>query len=247
MKKILFTAVSALAMGAAIAADSTQFGVLKVPSSTTNTIVSVPWLESGTGSDSVTVSNLVLTSGLSNGDTIKLFENGAYTKTWVLDNGVWTGGNVVSGNNDVKQSGNDQTTIARGKAIMLTRTGNDLSKGFYIMGKPASAGVQVTLGSGYSLVAPPSVAAVDVNTGITWNNIDAKDKLMVPSISGTTMTTLSWVDPKGANNRKWCVFSQSQFKWEESQLKIPAGAGAWFINGGEGSGTKSFTFGTVAQ
>jgi len=183
------------------------------------------------------------------GDELKYYSGNNTYLVWRLladSQGVkyWSGGNMVNDNvvSDVPNA-QDQSVV-RGQAIILKRANPE--NGFYIMGKPASAAVQVPLGLGYSLVAPPSVAAVDVNTGLTWNNIHAKDKLMVPSISGTSMTTLSWVDPKGGNNRKWCVFSQSTFKWEVSQLKIPAGAGAWFINGGTGS-NKSFDFGTVAQ
>jgi len=223
MKKILFTAVSALAMSAAIAADSTQFGVLKVPSSAKDTIVAVPWLESGTGNQAVTVSNLVLTAGLQDGDTLKLFENGAYTQGWQLKNGAWEPGTVTTGDDVKSQSGNDQTTIARGKAIMLTRPSSERANFFYLMGKPSDASGEITLGSStkkgtpvFTLVAPPSVSATNVNS-LEWTGINGRyDALIVQQTDGTSVT-LSWKEGTG-----WRTPAGS------ADATISAGIGAWF-------------------
>lgn len=223
MKKILFSAISAFAVvGVALAADSTQFGVLKVPSSAKDTIVAVPWLESGTGNQAVTVSNLVLTAGLQNGDTLKLFENGAYTQGWELKNGAWEPGTVTTGDNVKSQSGNDQTTISRGKAIMLTRPDSGRANCFYLMGKPSDASGEVTLGSPaekgttvFTLVAPPSVSATGVNS-LTWTGINSRcDALLVQQENGT-LATLSW------NGTGW------QTSDRRTDATIPAGIGAWF-------------------
>lgn len=237
MKKLLFTAVSALAIaGAAVAVDSTQFGVLPVVSSASNTVVSVPWLESGTGSDNVKVADLVLTAGLSNGDELRLYDGSSYSQFWRLENNQWVAGTKV-GDGGTEPSGNDQTTIARGKALMLIRT--NPGNVFYIMGKPAAltdAEKTLALASGtkdapaYSLIAPPTVDDVDANdtSKFTWTNMKAgKDHLYIGSLStGSAIKDYVW----------------SGKRWKDADgntvVPIKSGTGFWFKSTDNTTGSK---------
>lgn len=219
MKKILFTAVSALAFASfADGVASTEFGALCVPSSTAETIVSVPWLESGTGAENISVSNLVLTAGLHDGDTLDLYQGGTLAKGWVIENGAWKPGD--------KGSGSDQTKIVRGSALILTRT-NPIGSCFYLMGKPATGTGHVDLQpSGYTMIAPTKVDAATSISSLTWNNLEAKKDYLYVFKDGVLKTyryfTNGWYDMStGA---------------QTTGSEIPAGTGAWFY-------TKSATTG----
>jgi len=240
MKKILFTAVSALAIGAAVAADSTQFGVLKVPSSAKQTIVSVPWLASGTGSGSVKVADLVLTAGLTEGDELRLYANGKMSQSWRLNaDKEWEGGTNVSGDDQKSQSGNDQTTIDRGQALMLVRSKPSEPAYFYIMGKPAASEEgSTTMLSGtaaapaYTLIAPSRTK--DTNVGdLTFTGLQsAQDYLILGD--GDVPRPLTYVS---GDNKGWYNPRTKQY----NDVSIPAGKGAWFMS--KSSGEKSVSWG----
>jgi len=239
MKKILFSAVSALAVAAAFAEGvaSTEFGVLKVPSSVQKTIVSVPWLKSDTGSSSVCVSDMVLTAGLCAGDLLKVYRpsTGKYD-SWVLaeKEGVlyWASvnqqGDGYSGNSESP----DTATVDRGGAFILDRCGKPssgprvLTGGFCIMGKPASLSQSekvLDLAGGtssapvYTLIAPPVVTDANAND-FKWSGLKAgKDNLLVCGLDGTIKSYLwsgkQWKDSAGGNT-----------------ATIKAGTGVWFMS-----------------
>jgi len=203
MKKILFTAVSALAISAAIAADSTQFGVLPVTAPTTRTLVAVPWCEASTTGSNVAISNLILTANLHAGDTLDALANdGTTLGTWTLTAGAgdvfyWKAPvNIVTSKG--VQSGIDaaQQTVARGLAVALTRkgTGTDLTNPFYVMGQVASGNPSVTISPGqgnapcYNMIAPPSTVAQKLNSTSSghcaaWsgNPINENDRIIIPT------------------------------------------------------------------
>jgi len=229
MKKILFTAVSALAIGAAIAADSTQFGVLRVPSSTAQTIVAVPWAESSTDGSNVSVSNLVLTAGLTDGDELLYYKGGTGYESWVLSGGQWTPGNNATENGVTKSKNASDQRIPPGKAIILKRQ-NPSSDGFCIMGKPTTAAASMELPSGqYSLIAPPTVNADGwaINGAGHWSGLQsAKETLSIPNPTTGIMDTYRYIGSQWKNT-----------KTGATDALIPVGTGAWFYS--SGSGTKT--------
>lgn len=241
MKKILCTAVSALALAAfADGVNSTEFGVFPVPSTAPQTIVSVPWLASGTGTDPVKVADIVLTAGLTSAapgveaDVLKYYDGSIWyawtltekdgVKSWVADEGVPA-----------------EQAVVRGRALLLNRP-NEATRAdkFYIMGKPSTAAGAVELGSGYTLIAPPAVSgSTDVNTGMTWTNIDAADQLIVPT-TDSKLITLTYRKTDKAETTGWGKMNTSTHKWEKTG-SIPAGFGAWFSNNGT-TANKSYSF-----
>jgi len=243
MNKLFLSAVSVFAIaGIAVAADSTQFGVLKVPSTAAQTIVSVPWLESTTTDKAVAVSNLVLTAGLTKGDTLKWYDSSAGDyKVWTLveKDGVkyWSSPTMVSG------SGADPTAdpatqgIARGQAIILTRS--VYAEGFYIMGKPATTTAEpLTLPNGsmkspvWALIAPPNVGETDVNSGLSWANLVGWSDQLIIYANGVP-ETLTWT------GSMWASQQHSTGKG----ITIPAGQGAWFCGRGTAaSGNKTVSW-----
>jgi len=246
MKKILFSAVSALALaGVAVAADSTQFGILKVSSNQQKTIVSVPWLESSTGSSSVCVSNLVLTANLLAGDLLKVYHPDTKKyESWVLEKGTdnalyWK--SVV----ETTESGSDnsgdpsETSVARGQAFILDRCGKptegtrDLTGGFFVMGKPTIVSAEDTKlavsqdGSSlaYSLIAPPFTSDADINTSLTWSGLEKnKDYLYIPSVESANVVSIYKYSPTSGT---WKDTTTG-----ENGGVIKAGTGAWFVTKG---------------
>lgn len=226
MKKILFTAVSALALASfADGVASTAFGAMKIYSSTTNTVVSVPWLESGTGDAAVSVSNLVLTAGLTLGDVLYVYDDntGEYTDSWVLRKDGW----------EASEGG---TSIVRGKAIILERQNPDTGY-FYIMGKPYSGaeGFVALLGGtptqpAYSLIAPPSVADVDINTGMTWEGIHKFDSIIMHDGASLVWSNGNWYKRDASGD------------WTKDGITIPMGRGVWFV-AKDNKDTKRFKLG----
>jgi len=246
MKKILFTTVSALALAAfADGVNSTEFGVLHVPSDAATTIVSVPWLESGTGSDpvqdAVSVSNLVLTAGLSVNDQLMYYnaDNSSYVGWVIAENaGVkyWTPSQIVKEGPDGKSitipaAPASEVRISRGGAVIVKRLGTiTQGAGFDIMGKPSSDTATIPLGSSqsaqvYSLIAPPNVsseAGVNVNTGMTWTNLDVGDMLYVNG------KYYIWAQPTSeVSSQKWV---DALLGPTSEAIVIPFGQGAWFIS-----------------
>lgn len=237
MKKLLFAAVSALAVAGVKAADSTEFGVMKVPSTASTTVVAVPWLASGTGDSSVKVADLVLTSGLAAGDELYSYSNGAYSGAWHLVKGTddvlrWEPFTITDGDKTVISAGGDDATLTRGQAIVLKRKSSPITDGFSIMGKPASSSATVALGTGknvYSLVAPPTTASesVDVNdsNAMVWSNLDKGELLLIASGSGTS-SAINY------------TYSKAQKKWMNPTtgstvgITIPRGTGVWFVSKG---------------
>jgi len=202
MKKILFTAVSALAMSAAIAADSTQFGVLPVNSGTKRTLVAVPWVEASTGGTPIAVSNLVLTANLAVGDTLDVLDgSGKSLNRWILAKGAndvlyWNSVTMVT-EGDNKGSYTSSTpsasaaTIERGSAVVLIRNSGNLNDPFYVMGQVAATAGSTTIAEGseknpcYNMIAPPSTVAQGLNGGdhgATWEGtINEADRIFIPA------------------------------------------------------------------
>jgi len=241
MKKILFSAVSALTLVAVAGVDSTEFGVLYVPSTDKETIVSVPWLESGTGNDpvkdAVKVSDLVLTAGLEayaadvyEGDQLMYYPGSGTTyQCWVLKmngQGVkqWEAGSTVTALNVTPAPNADAATLARGQAIILKRNRDGISSGFYIMGKPAASEAgSINLPSGTAaatacaLIAPSKTTATQLGA-MKWDNLATRKDYVVIG-----MDMCMW------DGTKWKLNGA-----DVSTREIPAGEGVWFVSRGAG-------------
>lgn len=251
MKKIFTSLVSVLALAlVARAADSTEFGVLKVPSSLSQTIVSVPWLESATNDTAVAVSNLVLTACLTAGDEL-LWYNPTEKKyaAWKLKAGedsvlYWDSVTEVSISGVTVSAPADDATIARGQAIILVRQNPTTYGYFYIMGKPATVtetGAQ-SLPDGvfdapvYTLIAPPTTGTIDFNdsNAVVWSNVGSNDYMTVSSTE-----TYNW-DPVGS---QWYKYVKTGRRKKPTIVGVTnfVGQGVWYVSRGylESSGNKS--------
>jgi len=260
MKKLLFSAISALAVaGVASAADSTQFGVLPVFSSAKRTLVAIPWVESSTAGSDIAVSNLVLTANLTAGDTLDVLDDkGSSLNRWLLtDNGggilYWNSVKMVGDGYEAQSPAANAATIKRGSAVVLMRQnpkdGNNNAKPFYLMGQVAFSGPTATIGQGseatpwWSMVAPPSTVAQKLNgdaqNGGTWTNVGEKDRIYLSLANGWT-PELKWDGGKWKIQKTVVTSGVATLDWVEYTDAIPVGTGFWYVSKG-GSPTVTWT------
>ena len=248
MKRVLFF-VAILTVSVCVANEITSsnvLGILPVTSSAKRTIVAVPWCAmSATDDTAIQVSNVVKTANLTVGDMLHYVNSDGKYNTWRLaesDAGVkyWESVNEANEQQLSLTPASDVTTVARGNAIVLIRTG-DLSKPFYLYGQVGTSEMVDTavavgsLGSpAYTLIGAPTAAAWSVNdAGISWGEVGSKDCLFVPGNNGWN-TRLVWSDSK------WCcqqlvigddgAITGSTLR--PYTMPIPAGRGVWYVSYG---------------
>lgn len=244
MKLATLLSVSLLASAAAFAETSATtanvVGVLRVDSSAKRTIVAVPWVAAGVDAGNIKVTDIVKTSNLTVGDTLSYYNDGTFD-TWELVAGTGGAAPAWATVNQVSKSGETGTsedpavqTLPRGGALILVR--QDATKPFYLQGQYSSATMEnQTLANGgskaapvYSLIAPPAVQNVDVNTA-TWANVGANDQLVIQGVDGQSTTcvwregqwqTYSWVEQDGLK----------VLQYSKTVPSILAGTGFWFVS-----------------
>lgn len=234
----LFCSVSAFA---AFAADSDiLFGALRVDSTATQTIVSIPWAEAGTG-DAIKVKDAIKTTNLTKGDQLFYYDTTAETpayKCWQLDDNGWVGAATVKGEDDgiVTASAGDDEKLARGGALILVR--QNPSNPFYLYGqyKADAASLNVARGTetapAYSLVAPAATTETKLDD-LANSNVGAKDTVFVRDSSGKTRALVCRQDKQGY---KWGIVTKAGMGqpeiFESVDITIPAGEGFWYVSYG---------------
>ena len=236
---------------AAAAETVNQFAIMKITSSTANTLVALPWnsLSADTNSPvAITAANVVMTNNLVNGDWLLYYSNGY--NGWCLTGGVWTPASIADLNGIVVTAAPANTVLARGQAIWLVRPGSrDLSQPFYLYGQYQEALGSATVISGGSLMACP-----DANSAFTVSNSKISgaangDRIVVPATDGTslpkvfeyradeggwgTVVETSVPGPSGNMTRRTWTTSGAV-------MNIPAGSG--FMYQPKGTGTPTFNW-----
>ena len=221
-----------------------QFAIMKISSSSANTLVALPWrsLSSDIGSPTpITAANVVMTNNLVNGGWLLYYDGGF--KGWCLTDGVWTptASVDVSGVKNVTAAA-ENAQLARGQAIWLVRTtehGRNLNQPFYLYGQYDAASGSTQVPAGGSLLANPDVKSSFVVSSEKISNAAANDEIRVPDTAGglprvikkfddgwkvKTITNQSVPDggPYGGG--------ASETTWSASgNLTVPAGQGFMYI------------------
>lgn len=253
MKSVLASfAVFAALVASADTTCTNIIGVLAIPSSAAETIVSVPWVgASVSNSAPIKVADIVKTANLNVGDELYVYDT-ANTKylCWHLvagDDGQpahWEPATVVSSEGVTKEAGEADATLKRGDAFLLKRQGT-IADCFYLQGQYTSAAAgEQTLGQGgqnaaaYSLIAPPAVEETDLNSA-TWKNVGKKDFIVLAS--GLLLT---YDSKNGGWGKDTVDVSQVPIAYghDTSVAKIKAGQGAWFVSAAGASEVPSVTW-----
>lgn len=254
MKKII-AGCALLASFAAVATtveSANTFGVLKVTdASTTELIIAVPWTAVGTGN--IKVTDLVLPTGLADGDKLYWYSTAEKNfKSWVITKGAWAANNVTLFNEQTLTT-ELTDTVARGEALILVRTAPETNSDIYLSGQYTNSTSVVAIAcptSGdiaarpnhltYTLIAPSSTTAVDLNTEIYYSDADCNTAVAYTdsSLDGDKIQ-LSDGTQYGHDNLGW-------YKWADasgnapktknhSGVTIPQGQGAWYMRNGTSS------------
>ena len=215
------------------ALSDTTLGVLAITNAPATSIIGVPWVALA-GGGAISVSNLVHTANLTEGDTIKAYDSasGKYSAWELQPDRTWRPIKVVGG---ADESAADAFTIPRGAGVWLTRQHPE--EPIYLVGQACTNKVETTLevpeASGsqtWNLVASPKVEPVDVAQLLAGRQ--ATDKVMVPTAGAPknfiySVSAGKWGYIDYETDEKGFVHA----KFATDDTTVPAGTGFWYLNG----------------
>ncbi len=237
MKKILFAAAAVCAVSAAMATSvesSNTFGVLKITSTNTETVVSVPWEAVGASDNPIKVKDFVMTTNMSAGDLLYLYDSatGKY-KGWILtvseDVKSWAGLESITemGGKTVEPGDND--ALDRGQALIISRGGTPADS-IYLYGQYNSNGVNsYTMTKGKATLFAPvntTSSTFDLNTSGTWENVNSNDVIRLQTANGNAIT-LNW----NLTEEKWGR-KKGDGSFVYTRAVLQPGMGAWYVSNG---------------
>lgn len=243
--KTVFAA--SLLVGSVAFADSTEVTaeyVLGVMPLTVGeeTIISIPWVESGTtnSSQTISVTNIIKTANLAVGDCLLWYTNGEY-QAWTVQNGspkYWAPADVAAMGRVDPSAGTEDQVLSRGDALILHR-GSSTSTNIYVVGQYSAGNGSLTMTAGatdspvFTLFAPPTVSATGINS-LTWTKETINSKDYIVLADGTQVKY-------DASEEKWIAYSYDEYGRLVSNdiPTIPVGTGAWYVSKG-GSPTVSW-------
>lgn len=245
MKKLIaLTAI--LSMSVAFADDPVDpvYGTYVLNSSAPEVVLCVPWVNPGTGTDGIKVTDIIQTSTLETDDQLYYYDLGDKKYViWKFTKG--TGWEVDQDHSFTE----DEPSLSRGNAIILKRVNMNTrgSKDIIINGQvgtnPADAitmargGIEETkegvknLTPAYTLIAPASPdSGTPINSG-TWTGVQPNDCIIVNLKPYYYKEGTGW----GTRGKPSVVGGELTYEITKQNVEIPAGCGAWFLaNGAEG-------------
>ena len=258
MKLRSLICVSAVAAAsAAFALDGgNTFARLKVTSDLANSIIAIPLAGCGESEAKIYVTNLVMTTGLSTGDTL-MYNDGTDWYAWEIKDGAWSP--VAAGTkNGVTVAAPNAYKMDCGRACWLIRSST--SNSIYLYGQvnetlPTSVDVAGAADKfAYTLIAKPSESsALDLNT---WHPANAAtgDLLLVPVSTNLNAmgqvtyrynaTTPAWETVRqtttsvtNARTKAVSVVTNSTWTAISTSTTIPAGKGVMYGRKGTSGAT----------
>ncbi len=261
MKLRNLIALGAVGMASAAFATGTltsanTFGILALADTTsTNLIISVPWVDCAAATQGTFVSNVVKTTNLSENDYI-IRKSGNTYQGWKLQkasNNVlyWAPAIITDGTVTTTTEGADTARMARGDALWLHRSNPATSSPIYLFGQYSTAAATTTIAAGSTtLVANPGTTALSPNS-FNWTSGQPAtgDKILVNvpggyrtyTYNGTKWTYLVKTTSGSAMTlpkKKGQTTAQTTYNVTETEtdaVAIPAGVGFWY-QAGTGAG-----------
>jgi len=227
-------AVAGLALSAAANYESPNtFGILALNDSTsTNLIISVPWVDCTNGSEATLVSNVVKTTNLADGDYL-IYKVGNTYNSWVLEGSVWKPQAIVISKAGAETevystAAADGLRVSRGSALWLHRANPAASKPVYLFGQYTTAEATTTITVGQTtLAANPGDSALNLNSGFAekWTSGAPAngDKILVNLPSGYRTYT----------------YNASAAKWQYVERTQGSSIGGTLPRGGSGAGANT--------
>ena len=235
----LFALAAIPAFGTEAVTSGNTFGVLKVTCSAQKVIIATPWVKCGDATAAVKVTDLVMTSGLANGDAVLVYQDGEF-KSWVISGGQWVAQIVSQAGATVSSGDAASAAIARGEAFWFVKASYSAPYDLYLYGQDTTAGATSTIAVGtstspaYSLLASPNTVAADLNAKNFSGTRNAADEIRVPRHNLPDLI-YTFKDGQWGTSVKTKVGSVYKKMWTAGCM-IPAGTGFWYVSYG-GSGT----------
>lgn len=250
--KTVFAA--SLLVGSVAFADSTEVTaeyVLGVMPLTVGqeTIISIPWVESGTTDDSQTiaVTNIIKTANLEAGDCLLWYNNGSY-QAWTVQSGspkYWEPTNVAAMGRVDPSAGADDQVLSRGDALILHR-GSSTSTNIYVVGQYSAESGSSTIAAGtvgapvFNLLASPAVSGDYYNLSEKLvsgeNYVPALgDQVVFENTSGNVVT-YTWGTITATSTPGWgySTFANNNITFVPAPtMTISAGKGFWYKRCGD--------------
>ncbi|MBO5643052.1 MAG: hypothetical protein J6S51_03500 [Kiritimatiellae bacterium] len=213
-------------------------GVLEIPSSLTNTLTAVPWVQLGddpaTASQPITVSKYLHTKHLDHEDSVQVANKGHIYQKWNWDKHGKKWDSAITVTRDAIQQAVPavEHRLERNMAVWVERK-DPLAKPFFLIGQYSTNPVSLTiLGTTdeesmvCTLVPNPNMQAVKVNDYNWQDNPIAGNKgdvIRIPNEKDVPLN-LTW------NGRSWGRFVRGVWK---DDTTVPAGTGFWYMRRGE--------------
>ncbi len=237
----LFASSLAFATATTTVTSGNTFGVLRVDVGTAKqVIIAIPWLAASTDDSDIKVTDVIKTANLYSGDQLYYYNTTSKKyQVWELQSDkTWAAATNVDGSETVV----DGQTLTRGNAILLKRPGTK-SESIYLYGQvPSSSTCEVTMAKGttdtpaYTLIAPPSVSATDLNSA-TWSDVATGDAIIIDVNTLLVYTTdKKWAKKTGYDD------STNTNTYDTDVAKISAGQGAWYMSAKGASSAATVTW-----
>ena len=236
LRLMICAAAASTALFATEDANSATYAVMNVTNAYTDTVIAVPWV--GLDGSPITISNLVNTTTLAEGDKLYMYDNGTWYEYTKSSSGIWTGAETITPEGTHTA---ESQVVARGSGLILKRAsagGNVL-----LCGRVGTGGITTTIASnGMTLFANPTVAPVLLNDKFTSTAGAVEgDTITMPlnnggsdqyTFDGTEWGKYTWEDGSRQLPNGQTIPVQVK-KWT-SGGSIPPGTGAWYERKGVG-------------
>lgn len=240
LKTILsLTTLSAATAACAVTTDNTLCRI-EVNSSEAQTIIAVPLVEVATGA-AIPVTDIVLTTNLSEGDTL-LHKNGDVWEAWAVVEGKWAAVTVSDAGSTSKTREAEKVALTCGDAIWVNR--QSTTAPFYVYGQvpanttkpeiPTTSGVMKLMGNtqlkeaAVSEIISGSPKAGDRVVWVNSANVMGRTELEYKDGAWGM-----YVSTKKTLNNGFDVISTEWTTDTKVIPKIPAGQGFWYVSSKE--------------
>lgn len=231
--KLRLMICAAAASTALFATDqiSATYAVMNVTNAYTDTIVAVPWV--GLDGTAITISNLVNTTTLTDGDKLYMYDDGTWYEYTKSAAGIWTGAETITPTGSHTA---ESQVVQRGTGLVLQRKVSGAGGTVLLAGRVDSGTITTTIATGKTLFANPTATAVDINTSGKFADATNGDTISIPLNNGGS-------DVYTFNGTEWgkMTYTETTINGRKRKTKswskcgsIPAGTGAWYETTGSG-------------
>lgn len=236
-KASLFASLFAAPLLATTVTSANTFGIVKVDSDRTATVVAVPWVACGTTTTPnapIKVVDLVTTTNLTVGDVLYYWDDGNI-KSFTYNGTSWVAANSANTTEEynVGSLGDTDATVGRNVSLMLVR--QSTSNPFYVYGQVSTDETPTkTIATGMNLVSSPlakDLVLNGVSAGWSFSGAPANgDQVMIP-LAGGTFKTYTY----NASSSQWIHrYWDGSAMQNDTNLTVPAGEGFWYKHKGSG-------------